>query len=51
MNDWILTLITFVPIVFVIILLLPMWQTPQFKIIATVGAAIDLVLSLLLLPF
>jgi NADH-quinone oxidoreductase subunit M len=50
-NDWILTLITFVPIVFVIILLLPMWQTPQFKIIATVGAAIDLVLSLLLLPF
>lgn len=55
MNDnglpWILTLVTFLPLVFVGILLMPNWQRPQFKVIATIGAAVTFVLSLLLLPF
>jgi NADH-quinone oxidoreductase subunit M len=47
----ILTLVTFIPMLFVAILLMPNWQRPQFKVIATIGAAIDLLLSLVLLPF
>ncbi|HMA35347.1 MAG TPA: NADH-quinone oxidoreductase subunit M, partial [Chloroflexia bacterium] len=45
----ILSALTFLPLVFVVILLLPIWKTPQLKIVATVGAALDLLLSLLLL--
>ncbi len=46
---FLLTLLTFLPLVFVGILLLPNWQRPQFKVIATIGAAIDFVLSLVML--
>jgi NADH-quinone oxidoreductase subunit M len=46
---WLLTIITFLPIVFVLILMLPNWRREQFKVIATIGAAIDFLLSLVLL--
>jgi len=46
----ILSLVTFLPLVFVAIMLLPNWKAPQFKVIAAIGAAIDLVLSLIMLP-
>ena len=46
----ILTVLTFLPLVVALLMLLPFWQRSQFKLIATGVAAVDFVLSLLLLP-
>ena len=46
----ILTVLTFLPLVVALLMLLPFWQRPQFKLIATGVAAVDFVLSLVLLP-
>jgi len=48
---WLLTILTFLPMVFVVILLLPNWRREQFKVIATIGAALTFLLSLILLVF
>jgi NADH-quinone oxidoreductase subunit M len=46
----ILTVLTFLPLVTALLMLLPFWQRSQFKLIATAVAAVDFVLSLVLLP-
>ncbi|HUS15748.1 MAG TPA: NADH-quinone oxidoreductase subunit M [Chloroflexia bacterium] len=52
-NGWpfLLTLLTFIPLVFVGILLMPNWERSQFKVIAAIGAGVNFVLSLVMLVF